>query len=117
MSKIDPTAQELSEFDTKLNAFKLVVGSDLKSEDRIRQVLSILFQDFYLLISSLSVVDSPEWQRVDKMIEELRHDSVFMEGFLNENEAWMNRRKDKAIREMLIFEVLRQFTNHGKKSK
>lgn len=90
----------------KMLNFKEFVLQDLKKEERIKNVLSIIFQDFYLFMARISQVDDPVWAQMGSVI-----DQFVGEDDKHLNEGQINRAKDKLIRELVVLEEMRQYYN------
>ena len=92
--------------------FSEFVVNQLKLEHRVKNILTILLQDIYLFLGRCGAKESPEYPRVEKLLEaiDLAHgDPMQLE------EGWINRQKDEAIRTMFVYELMRQWTNFKKK--
>lgn len=110
-SKSVKTATKSPKNEKKRLSFSEFVVQDLKKEERIVNVTAIVGQDIYLFLGRLGEVGHPEWEAIAKEVEELMADPKVKERYDNFDEGWMNRQKDKAIRQLYIFELMRQYTN------
>ena len=91
--------------------FSEFVIEQLKKEARVKNVLGIVLQDVYMFLGRNASVGGPEPERIAKLITkiETEHGDV-----MTIDEGFMNRQKDKAIRQLFVYELMRQYTNFKK---
>lgn len=112
MQKIEPKEQKSEVKEQKIMSFEQFIMQDLTIVDRAINVIHIIAQDLYLFLNRLAIVDGPERKKIKEMVDKILAknggDVMAVE------EGLMNRQKDKAIREMVIYEEMRQYTNQLK---
>lgn len=112
MSKNEQKTVKIDEKEQKIMDFDKFVMYDLTIVGRALNIIHIIAQDLYLFLNRLAEKEGPEREKIkvllDKIIAENGGDVMKVE------EGLMNRQKDKAIREMVIYEEMRQYTNQLK---
>jgi hypothetical protein len=112
MSKSEQKTVKIDEKEQKIMDFDKFVMYDLTIVGRALNIIHIIAQDLYLFLNRLAEKEGPEREKIktllDKIIAENGGDVMKVE------EGLMNRQKDKAIREMVIYEEMRQYTNQLK---
>ena len=112
MQQNEPKQPENEVKEQKIMSFEKFIMQDLTIVDRAINVIHIIAQDLYLFLNRLAIVDGPEREKIKEMVDKILAknggDVMAVE------EGLMNRQKDKAIREMVIYEEMRQYTNQLK---
>ena len=104
-SKNEEKEQKIMEFDK-------FIMQDLTIVDRAINVIHIIAQDLYLFLNRLAIVDGPEREKIREMVDKILAKNG--DDVMKIEEGLMNRQKDRAIREMVIYEEMRQYTNQLK---
>lgn len=112
MQQTEPKEQKSEVKEQKIMSFDKFIMQDLTIVDRAINVIHIIAQDLYLFLNRLAIVDGPEREKIKEMVDKI----LAKDGgdVMAVEEGLMNRQKDKAIREMVIYEEMRQYTNQLK---
>jgi len=81
----------------------------LRKKERVKNVINVVMQDIYLFIERIAKADEREWEAIEKELKEVDK-STHNKPILEISEGLMNKSKDKAIRRMVIFELMRQYS-------
>src|SRR5258708_33296982 len=88
--------------------FKEFVISQLQKQERVQNILLIIFQDFYLWVQRIATVGHIEWFDMDKAVDSVLN-SPYVQGDVGSvREDIINQWKDRLIRELAIMELMRQ---------